>query len=71
MKELEHFELTDGEKLHPLWLRLKAYLESELQRLRARNDKPQTELDTARLRGRIESTKALIGLGDDRPLTGE
>lgn len=69
--EIETFELSEGEKLHPLWLRLKAYLEGELQRLRIVNDKPKTELETARLRGRIDCTKAIIGLGADRPLTGE
>lgn len=71
MTDFEHFELTDGEKLHPLWLRLKGHMESELQRLRCLNDKPQAELETARIRGRIQCVRAIIGLGDDRPLTGE
>lgn len=65
------FELSDGEKTHPLWARLKKHFETQLQSLRERNDRPQTELETAALRGRIQFLKAAIALGDDRPSTGE
>lgn len=66
----EPFELTTGEKLSPLWARLTAYLESELQLQRARNDSARlTEAETAALRGNISRLKSLIDLGKDRPLT--
>lgn len=65
------FELSDGEKMHPLWVRLKAHLETQLQSLRERNDRPQTEFETATLRGHIKCLRALIALGDDRPQTGD
>lgn len=68
---LDAFELTEGEKLSPLWARLKAHLETQLKTLRAKNDRTQTEVETARLRGHIECLKAIVALGDDRPQTGE
>lgn len=69
MIDLEHFEMTDGEKAHPLWMRLKAHFETHLQTLRTRNDRAMTELETATLRGHIHFLKAAIALGDDRPQT--
>lgn len=64
----ERFELTSGERMSPLWMRLKAHFEAELQLMRMRNDNPKlTEQDTAALRGNISRLKATIALGDDRP----
>lgn len=66
--EQEPFELTTGEKLSPIWARLKAHFEAELQVLRARNDNPKlTEAETAALRGNISRLKAILALGVDRP----
>ena len=68
----DRFELSDGEKAHPLWRRLRAHLEDELGRLRRRNDDPtQGELETAALRGQIRCLKVIMALGDDRPMTGD
>lgn len=69
MTDLEQFELTAGEKLSPLWARLKAHFETQLQSMRARNDRAMTELETAALRGHISCLKALLALGEDRPQT--
>ena len=66
---LNSFELSDGERAHPLWARLKALFETQLQSARTRNDKDLTEAETAVLRGRISALKAMIALGDDRPST--
>ena len=64
------FQLTDGEKLSPVWMRLKTHLEAELDLARKRNDNPKaTEHETAALRGDIRRLKALIALGDNRPQT--
>jgi len=72
MNILDRFELSQGEKMHPLWYRLKAQLEKDLQALRERNDRPQDEMETATLRGHIKALRAIIALGDDRPdTTGE
>ena len=38
--------------------------------MRLQNDKAQTELETAVLRGQIKCLKGLLALGDDPPLTG-
>lgn len=71
MIDLEQFELTEGEKHHPLWQRLKAHFESQLATLRARNDGALSEIETAAVRGHIKFCKAAIRLGDDQPQTGE
>lgn len=64
------FELTEGEKRHPLWVRLKAHLEHELDLARKKNDNSKlSEQDTAALRGNISRLKIIIDLGKDRPLT--
>lgn len=66
------FDLTEGEKSHPLWHRLKAYLTDRLETARISNDRALSEHETAALRGEIKTLKALISLGDDRPvMTGD
>lgn len=70
-KDPEIFELTDGERIHPLWARLTDHFETQLQMLRQKNDNPQSEMETATLRGRIAALKAVLALGDDQPPTGE
>lgn len=67
----EGFELSESEKLHPIWLRLKAHLTNKLDILRRRNDGALDPIPTAELRGHIRCLKATIALGDDRPLTGD
>lgn len=63
---MTEFQLTDGERSHPLWCRLRAHLQDQLAALRLRNDDASmTEPATAALRGRIASLKAVIALGDD------
>jgi hypothetical protein len=67
----EPFEMTTSEKSHPLWLRLKGHFEDQLRALRLKNDRPQTEPETAMLRGHIKCLRAVLALGEDRPLTGD
>jgi hypothetical protein len=64
------FLLSDGERSHPLWVRLRAHLESRLALLRAKNDGALTEYETATLRGQIKCLKGLIALGDNPPIDG-
>lgn len=61
------FILTDGERRHPLWLRLKAHFEEKMLEARGKNDGPLSEADTATLRGQIKCLKGLIALGDEMP----
>lgn len=63
------FVLTDGDRHASLWMRLKQHWTEELASSRARNDSARlSEAETAALRGRIGMLKALIALGDDRPM---
>ena len=69
----EPFALTAHDKASSLWLRLREHLTERLDDARRRNDSETlTEQETAALRGRIKCLKALVALGDDRPIvTGE
>lgn len=68
MSSLE-FELTEGERSHPLWARLKNHLLAKLAETRGKNDDESLDaLGTAQLRGQIKCLKGLIALGDERPV---
>ena len=67
---MNDFKLTESEKAHPLWLRLRQHLQDQLYTLRSRNDADMDEAQTASLRGRIAMLKSIIALGDDRPIIG-
>ena len=62
------FALSEADKAHGLWLRLRAHFEERLALARQRNDAIQPEDMTAALRGEIKTLKGLIALGDDRPI---
>ena len=63
------FELSAGEKSHPLWARLQSYLQQLLDAARKRNDDPAMgDAETATVRGKIAAYKAIIALGEDRPV---
>jgi hypothetical protein len=64
------FALTEGERHHPLWLRLSAHLTEKLARLRSRNDGALSEQETATIRGEINCVKRFIALGDEPPQDG-
>lgn len=70
MIEDNDFFLTDGERRHPLWLRLRAYMEKQLANLHGKIEGDLKESETAIIRGRIKMLKALCALGDDPPMTG-
>jgi hypothetical protein len=64
----DEFQLTEGERSHPLWMRLKSHLQDRLAAARLQNDHLSNgEPDTAAQRGKIACLKSIIGLGDDRP----
>lgn len=63
------FSLTDGERISPLWSKLKDRFETMLQTRRAKNDNPKlTEAETAALRGEIKLLNAIIALGKASPI---
>lgn len=61
------FRLSDGERGHPVWIRLKAQLQVMLDRERRNNDKDKDPVETANVRGRIKMLKEIIKFGDDPP----
>lgn len=67
---MQEFALTASERHNPLWLKIKAHLEKKLQDARGKLEGEQTETQTAMWRGRIQSLKGLISLGDEPPIDG-
>lgn len=61
-------ELSPAEKRSPLWLAIVEHLTERLATARAENDTSKTVEKTEHLRGRIFELKALIALGEDRPI---
>ena len=58
----ERFELTKLDKETALWKKLKAHYEQRLDVLRKNNDTDLSDIETARLRGRIGFAKEFLGL---------
>jgi hypothetical protein len=65
----EGFALTVQERNSALWRRMEMHFTERLAVLRTQNDKPQSEMQTAQLRGHIACLKAVIRLGEDQPPT--
>ena len=61
-------QLTDGERLHPLWLKLEAHFIESLNTLRCKNDGLISEQETNFRRGQIDQVKAFIALGKEPPI---
>lgn len=60
--------LTPHELQDPIWLRLKEHYQARLADLRKQNDSAKlNEIETARLRGRIEECKKFLSLSDPKP----
>lgn len=56
----------------PIWLKLRAHMEAELERYRISNDSPDNDIEaTARLRGRIAQLKDLLGAGKPAPTVSD
>lgn len=47
------------------WKRTAAMVESRIEELRLSNDKPLTEIETARVRGGIHELKKILALAED------
>lgn len=60
-------KLEDYEIKSPLWHRLKEHMESELTRLREKNDSMLDATETARVRGRIQQIKDFLSLELEPP----
>ena len=60
-------KLSDQERHSALWKKLSAYLEDRIQTYRLKNDGDMSELDTARLRGKIAACKEFLAVGEPAP----
>lgn len=61
------FSLTDGERVHPLWTKLRTQFEKMLHDQRGKLEGDQTEQQTAIARGHIRCLRSVIALGDESP----
>lgn len=64
------FQLSDGERVHPLWLKLVTRFEQMLEKRRKENDNEHPEIETAAIRGEINLLKTIIAYGRERPVIG-
>lgn len=60
--------ITQGDRMNPLWGKMMDLWQQRLDELRKLNDRPQSEENTATLRGRIAEIKALIALNEEIPI---
>jgi hypothetical protein len=62
-------ELTEGEKLSALWIKLYGYFEARLNSNRLTLEGPVSEKEADKLRGRIAEDKLFLNLHEDVPKT--
>lgn len=61
--------LTNIERSSTAWLKLRDEINNRIGLLRVKNDGDLTEVETARLRGRIAALKDLVAWGEpDQPI---
>lgn len=60
--------LNKAEQDSAVWQKLKAFIEEEIERMRALNDTHRSEIDTATLRGEIKFAKRLLSKAEPKPL---
>ena len=59
--------LSKEEKRSTLWAKLSEHLNERLDSLRVQNDADKSDIETARLRGRIAEVKMFLSLEKDLP----
>lgn len=58
-------QLTEGEKLHPLWVKLLEHLDARLLSNRIALEHATNEKEADKLRGRIAEDKLFLALNDE------
>lgn len=61
-----YVKLTEGERMSSAWVKVSKYVEERIEEYRKKLEAPQSEADTAMLRGRIASLRNLLDLGRER-----
>ncbi len=64
---MERFELTDGEKASPAWLKIERFLDQRLKNLHSALESDLSPEVTAKVRGQITEVKALKSMAVPRP----
>lgn len=59
--------LTEHERSSALWEKLSKYWDERLVQLRLENEKNLSEIDTARLRGKLSEVKLNLAMGSLKP----
>lgn len=57
-------KLSEHESQTAVWLKLEAYFKEQLESLRCQNDGDLSELDTARLRGKLSLLKTILSVAE-------
>lgn len=69
LKQIADNFLTQDERTSPVWQSVKGHLERMLAKRRIENDNPKlTSVETAMLRGQIQTLRAMIALGAEPPV---
>ena len=65
--------LTEHEKKSPVWEKLKSHIEARMTTHRSRLEGDLSELETAKLRGKLAECREILKIGDDPviPVKGE
>lgn len=64
---IEELEIYESDKQTSIWIKLNKHYQSKLDMLRRKNDQPQSEIETAMLRGKISEIKAFLDLTKELP----
>ena len=64
---IEELEIYESDKQTSLWFKLNKHYHAKLEMLRRKNDKPQSEIETAMLRGQISEINAFLNLSKELP----
>ncbi len=64
-KTPEIFELTYGEKSHPIWQKIYKHFVEELEHERVELEKSHDEKATAEIRGKIRAIRTMLRLNDE------
>ncbi len=65
---MERFELSDGEKVSPAWLKIQRYLDQRLSTLHSALESDLPADLTAKIRGQIVEVKSLKAMAIARPI---
>ena len=63
---MDELDLTEADIHSSLWLKLLKHWQARIDDLRKMNETDKTEIETAKLRGRIAEVRMMTGRSDER-----